>query len=132
DPGPHGLTYPLYTSALATVVLSRPEYSEQRPARDAWLAYLRQRQLTEKLRWQRDDPQFGGWGYAKDPPARPARDLPIASLMEPNLSATVFALEALRSSGCLQNDPAIQDARVFVERCQNFSAEADETNAAFD
>jgi squalene-hopene/tetraprenyl-beta-curcumene cyclase len=120
---PHGLTYPLYTSALSVILLSRPEYSQHRAARDLWLQRLRSLQLTEALGWQATDRQFGGWGYAKDPPARPPAGASFPTLSEPNLSATVFALQALRAAGCPADDPAVQKARQFVERCQNFQTD---------
>ena len=44
-----------------------------RKARDAWLAYLRERELTEDLGWQPADKQYGGWGYSPRLPRKPAR-----------------------------------------------------------
>jgi squalene-hopene/tetraprenyl-beta-curcumene cyclase len=41
-------------------------------------------------------------------------------LIESNLSATLFALEALRAAGCPDTDPVFKRALVFVERCQNW------------
>src|SRR5712692_5670073 len=41
DGGPHGLSYPLYTSALAVRFLTRLDYEKYGPAREAWLAFLR-------------------------------------------------------------------------------------------
>ena len=126
------LTYPVYTASLAVVVLSRLDLPEHRAARDAWLHYLYEQQLTEKLGWHREDPQFGGWGYAKEPPLRPAAGRPVPTVDEPNLSATVFALEALRAGGCTARDPALRDASVFVQRCQNFSDVHGEVEVALD
>jgi squalene-hopene/tetraprenyl-beta-curcumene cyclase len=50
-------------------------------------------------------------------------------LLESNLSATAFALQALRAAGCSSSDPAYAAALVFVKRCQNY---ADESDEAFD
>src|SRR5205823_2811541 len=97
-----------------------------------WLNYLCAQQLTERLGWRREDPQFGGWGYAKEPPYRPGPGRPAPTLHEPNLSATVFALQALRAAGCSPADPAVRNARVFVQRCQNFSERQSEAQPAFD
>jgi len=121
-PGPHGLNYPVYTAAGAVVVLSNPANADRRRARDAWLRYLRERQLTEALGWQPADTAYGGWGYSPDRPRKPQPGEPAAPLSDPNLSATVFALEALRAAGAKADDPAVRGGLAFVERCQNFSA----------
>jgi squalene-hopene/tetraprenyl-beta-curcumene cyclase len=130
--GPNGLSYPLYTSALAIRVLSQPGNEKHRKARDAWLAFLRKRQLTEDLGWQPADKPYGGWGYCHDIPRKPKPGEPTLPLTESNLSATVFALEALKAAGCASDDPAFQKALVFVERCQNFCDHAKEQDPAFD
>ena len=59
------------------------------------------------------DPAFGGAGYG--------------SKSRPDLSNTAFFIEALRSSGVAQNDPAIQRALAFVNRCQNLESPANDT-----
>jgi len=51
------------------------------------------------------DPAYGGAGYGKK--------------NRPDLSNTSFLIEALRSVGTSENDPAIQRALVFVSRTQN-------------
>ncbi|MGE3808582.1 MAG: prenyltransferase/squalene oxidase repeat-containing protein [Gemmataceae bacterium] len=121
-----GLSYPVYTSSLAVLLLDAPEFARERAA---WLAYLRQRQLTEELGWQPADKPYGGWGYAIALPRKPAPGA-LTSPVEANLSATVFALEAMRAAGVPENDPAIKKALVFVERCQNFKAK--DADPAFD
>jgi squalene-hopene/tetraprenyl-beta-curcumene cyclase len=113
-------------------VLSRDDFPHHHAARDAWLEYLCARQMTERLGWRRDDPQFGGWGYAKDLPLRPEPGGTVPALHEPNLSATVFALEALRMAGRRTSDTAIQDAKTFVQNCQNFSDREGDADATFD
>jgi squalene-hopene/tetraprenyl-beta-curcumene cyclase len=120
EPGPYGLSYPVYTSALATQMLSGPAGVDHRAARDAWLAYLRGRQLTEELGWQPEDRPYGGWGYSPGLPRKPAPGQPVPPLTESNLSATVFALDALRVAGVRADDPCFARARTFVERCQNY------------
>ena len=67
-------------------------------AQQAWLIYLRGRQLNESLGWQPADSEYGGWGYALDVPRKPAPGKPKEFLHESNLAATVFALAALRSA----------------------------------
>jgi hypothetical protein len=128
DEGEFGLSYPVYTAAGAVMVLSKSENVAHRRARDAWLKYLRQRQLTEDLGWQPRDREYGGWGYAGALPRKSNRE----PLTESNISATVFALEALRAADCPKTDPALAKARTFVERCQNYSADPRRHEKAFD
>lgn len=56
-----------------------------------------------------DDPFYGGAGYGGS--------------SRPDLSNTVFMLEALRETGLPADDPALQKALVFVSRCQNLDSE---------
>jgi len=118
-PGPSGWTYAVYTSAMSVVVLSRDEHREHIKARDRWLAFLRQHQFNEALGWRAGEVFYGGWGYADEPP-RKLPDQMIPRLYEPNISATIFALEGLRAAGVSANDPAVSAALDFVQRCQNY------------
>lgn len=59
------------------------------------------------------DPAFGGAGYG--------------SKSRPDLSNTAFFIEALRTTGVAQEDPAIQRALAFVNRCQNLESPANDT-----
>lgn len=67
--------------------------------------------FVKKLQWdggegkEESDPAFGGAGYGKK--------------SRPDLSNTAFMIEALRTVGTSENDPAIQRALVFVSRTQN-------------
>jgi squalene-hopene/tetraprenyl-beta-curcumene cyclase len=122
DGGPHGLSYPVYTAATAVMALSAPGMDSHRHARDAWLTYLRGRQLVEPLGWQADDREYGGWGFSSVLPRKPRQDQPTPPLTESNLSATVFALDALRAAG-VRDDSALKKALVFVERCQNWKGD---------
>jgi hypothetical protein len=132
DEGRYGLSYPVYTSALAVTVLSHPAAAGQEAAREAWLGYLRERQLTEGLGWQPADPEHGGWGYAHGPPHKPPPGVLLEPLALPNLSATVFALEALRAAGCPPDDPAVRRALSFVCCCQNYPEEPGRGEPAVD
>jgi Prenyltransferase and squalene oxidase repeat len=120
EAGRFGIAYPVYTSAGAVVVLSQPGTERHRKARDAWLAYLRERQLTEERGWQKADKQYGGWGYCPLIPRKPRPGELAHPLTESNLSATVAALEALHAAGIKSAEPAFSKALVFVGRCQNF------------
>jgi len=128
--GPYGLNYPAYTAALTVTALSGtgPEFDA---ARNAWLAYLTERQLTEALGWEPSDQAYGGWGYAHGLPRKPAPGVPAPLLTESNLSATVFAVEALRDAG-LASSSAAERALRFVGRCQNYAGEFDPGDPAFD
>ncbi len=67
--------------------------------------------FVKKLQWDEDegkdknDPAYGGAGYGKK--------------SRPDLSNTQFMIEALRTVGESENDPAIQKALEFVSRTQN-------------
>jgi squalene-hopene/tetraprenyl-beta-curcumene cyclase len=67
--------------------------------------------FVKKIQWDdgegkpESDPAFGGAGYGKK--------------SRPDLSNTAFMIEALRTVGESESDPAIQRALVFVSRAQN-------------
>jgi squalene-hopene/tetraprenyl-beta-curcumene cyclase len=132
DEGQFGLSYPVYSAALATRVLSLPGMETYRMARDAWLADLRRRQLDESLGWLPDDPAYGGWGYCHSIPRKPKPGEFVPQLLESNLSATVFALDALRAAGIRPTDGAYRKAFTFVRRCQNFVDDPERVDPAFD
>lgn len=119
DAGDAGLDYPVYTASLAVQVLSHPANKGHAAARDAWLRYLLDRQLSEKLGWKPTEKQFGGWGYCRVLPRKPDPDRFAPPLIESNLSATVFALDALRAAG-VTDKPVYEKALLFVRRCQNW------------
>ncbi len=132
DPRPREFSYPVYTSATAVLVLSHPANVRHRQARDAWLLYLRARQLTEELGWQERDREYGGWGYAAGLPRKPKPGEMAPLLTESNLSATLFALQALRGAGCPASDPAFRKALTFIKRCQNFNDDPRLRDPAYD
>ena len=113
-------SYPAYTAALAVRALSHPSLGKAPPARNAWLAELRGRQLTEALGWSKDDAAYGGWGYSTVIPKKPAPGTEVPdAFLESNLSATAFAIDALAAAGVHRLDPAMRAAAVFVRRQQN-------------
>src|SRR5207237_2127943 len=89
QPGPHGFSYPLYTAAGALMLFSDVKSNAEPKFRDAWLAYLRQRQLAEELGWQPADKEYGGWGYCPTLPRKPPAGHLTPPLTESNLSATL-------------------------------------------
>src|SRR5262249_18705170 len=70
-PPSYGSDFALYPSALAVSALSPPACPKHPAARDAWLTFLKQRQLTEELDWKPADREYGGWGYSRGVPRRP-------------------------------------------------------------
>jgi squalene-hopene/tetraprenyl-beta-curcumene cyclase len=128
----NGLAYPTYTAAGAVIALARQRNGQLQLACDAWLKYLRERQLAEPLGWQPDDAFYGGWGYASDVAHKPTQDEMLASLAEPNLSATVFALAAFRAAGIESGAPEMQKGLAFVRRCQNFDSDPTALDPMFD
>jgi len=104
--------YPYYAIPLTLLVLQRSGDVAFDAQIDALVKALRQRQFGVGRGTSKDDPSYGGWGYDLEPPSA-------------NLSATMLAIEALRSSGVPPEDPALVDARGFVERCQNFEGTGD-------
>jgi hypothetical protein len=131
-PPSYGFDFALYTSALTVSALSHPACPGHRTARDAWLKFLKQRQLTEELGWKPEDRAYGGWGYARGVPRKPRAGELIPPLTESNLSATTFALDALRAAGVPAKDPLFGKALVFVRRCQNWQDDPARRDPAFD
>jgi squalene-hopene/tetraprenyl-beta-curcumene cyclase len=77
------------------------------------VAYLRAQQFTEQNGWHPADPVYGAWGMGGE-----RRTPPDTGHVD--LSMTRYVLEALRAAGVPASDPVFEQARVFVERCQNF------------
>ncbi len=124
DAGQDGFPYPLYTAALTLAALSHGDIPQDDPevraARTAWLKYLLARQLTEQHGWTPADKQYGGWGYYPSIPKKPklGQIVPAQQLLESNLSATVFALDALKAAG-VTDSKILEPAKQFVLSCQN-------------
>ncbi len=117
EPG-GGFDYPVYTAALALRALSHLENPRHVAAKAAWARYLRARQLTRDLGWEPTDPHYGGWGYCRVIPKKPEPNGFAPPLTESNLSATLFALDALAAARLL-DEPTADAALVFLRRCQN-------------
>ncbi len=110
--------YPNYATALAVLALcrARPPGWEQTAGR--MVSYLRRQQFAEENGWRRDDAAYGAWGMGGEP-RRPPHPGHV------DLSMTRHVVQALAETGVPSTDPALERARVFVERCQNFGAGAD-------
>jgi hypothetical protein len=72
--------------------------------------YLRGLQVDEKTRGVgKEDLSYGGGGYSEK--------------RRPDLSNTAFLVDALKSAGASSDDQALQNALIFVSRCQNLESE---------
>jgi squalene-hopene/tetraprenyl-beta-curcumene cyclase len=103
-----------YETSLAIMALSRANTKGQYD--DLILSgqrYVKTAQWDEGEGLSLKDPAFGGAGYG--------------SKSRPDLSNTSFFIEALRSTGAPEDDPAIQRALAFVNRCQNLESPANDT-----
>ena len=114
-----GFDYPVYTAALALKALCHADGAGRAAAKAAWVKYLVARQLTEANGWAKTDPHYGGWGYSRGVPKKPAPGAFAPPLTESTLSATLFALDALTAAGALTPDAARAAAQV-LETWQNF------------
>jgi len=106
-----------YETCLAIMAFSKANsngrYSELIQAAEQ---FVKQQQWDEGEGITSDDPAYGGAGYG--------------SKSRPDLSNTAFLIDALRSAGCQEDDPAIQRALVFVSRCQNIESPHNRTEFA--
>lgn len=75
--------------------------------------FLKGIQWNEEQEREKEDPYYGGAGYAND--------------KRPDLSNTSFMIDALKATGNDENSEAIQKALIFVSRCQNLESEHNTT-----
>jgi squalene-hopene/tetraprenyl-beta-curcumene cyclase len=80
--------------------------------------FLRGSQWDEEEKIDKSDIRYGGADYG---PAKGKR---------PDLSNTQFLVEALKTLGAKDDDPAIQKALIFVSRCQNLESQYNQTPLA--
>lgn len=106
--GISGDDYPCYATALTLRAFSRTANAKA-PRLIHW---LRTQQMSPENRWRPSDLAFGAWGIGGMP-----RTAPDPGHID--LSMTRHVLEALAEAGTQANDPAMRNARVFVNRCQN-------------
>jgi len=135
EPGPRGLSFPVFTAGLASRVaaLSRQGAAE-RAALAAWVAYVRERQFAEHNGWGPVHAAYGGWGFSVAVPRleKPEPGRIAERFFEANLVATVYGVEALRSARVAPADPACEKALTFVKRCQNFADHPHQADPLYD
>jgi len=103
-----------YETSLAIMALSRANADGRYDALiQNGQKFVKTAQWDEGEGLSEKDPAFGGAGYG--------------SKSRPDLSNTSFFIEALRSTGAPEDDPAIQRALAFVNRCQNLESPANDT-----
>jgi hypothetical protein len=61
--------------------------------------------------------ESGGWSYST---AMPPTTGDLSPMQQPNLAATVMAIDGLRAAGLLADDPVLRKALAFVLSCQNY------------
>ena len=104
--------YPNYATALAVDALVAAQGRSSMADIAPMVAHLRAQQFSEANGWTPEHAAYGGWGMGGA-----IRRPPDAGHVD--LSMTRFVLEALRASGVDGSDPAMTQARVFLERSQN-------------
>jgi hypothetical protein len=140
DPRSDRLNFPVYSAAEISWVLGMddmgPRRAERLDAQRRWVQFVRDRQLNARLGWDAADPEFGGWGYSPAVPLKPAPGAGRGLMVGSNLSATVFAIGALRRTRATTqigpDDPIWRDILVFADRCQNFADDPAHADPRFD
>lgn len=126
-------SFPVYSLSGASWCVTLDGRDERRNrAERAFLNALLSRQLNEANGWTRDDTDFGGWGYFFNTPKKPDDPRLRHPLLRSNLSATVFAIGAMKHAKHDLGGKAWDDALRFVLRCQNFSDDEARRDPDFD
>lgn len=79
-------------------------------------SFIRGNQIDETKGKDKSDLSYGGEGYGGS--------------SRPDLSNTTYMIDALKSCGAKDDDPALQKALVFVSRCQNLESPHNTTQFA--
>jgi hypothetical protein len=105
--------YPNYSTGLAVTALCRAHRQGLEQQVNQMTAYLRAQQFTAQNGWRTSDPVYGAWGMGGD-----RRTPPDTGHVD--LSMTRYVIDALRAAAVPSSDPALREAGIFIERCQNF------------
>lgn len=114
------MIFPVYSLSEELVLLKDRNDKNSQTRRSQILSYLKERQMLESLGWKPEDATYGGWSESREVYARPEPPKRLDGSRQADLSSTLFVLEGLAATGMASTDPVIQNARGFVERCQNF------------
>jgi len=106
------VAYPLFTAGYAAQVFAAS--GDMRRAA-VWADGIESLRIRAELGWPADSAACGAWGDAVTPPRLPPEANPPPDMIEPNISATVLALQALRAAG-----RPTKSALPFIGSCQNF------------
>lgn len=102
---------PAYETSIALMTLQAANKSgKYTPVVEKAEKFVRGVQFNETTKTDKSDPKYGGAGYGP-------------GVGRPDMSNTVFFLEALQATGANKNDPAVQKAVIFLSRCQNLETE---------
>ncbi|HSU69196.1 MAG TPA: hypothetical protein VLJ39_20090 [Tepidisphaeraceae bacterium] len=124
--------FSIYTAALCLRLTAAAGPGEKlADDREFWLRFIRNEQLNAASLWAPSDPSFGGWSYAIGPPLKPGPGHTGNGLAFGNISATAYALAALRVAR-FEDQATFSAASAFVERCQNYSDDSANADPAFD
>ncbi len=101
-----------YITAVAVMALAAANDEQYKPAMEKAVAYLRKLQITPGAETEdgtvgEDSPFVGGVGYGEKG--------------RPDLSNVGMWMQAMHDAGVSGDDPAMQKAALFVNRCQNRS-----------
>ena len=119
------LIFPVYCLSMMLLAYADRKSAKWALKREEILSYLRKHQMDADLGWNTEDLPFGGWGESVKPYEKPAAGRMIEENRAPNLSNTMFALEALQAGGLQSGDAPLLAGLKFVERCQNFGDDKD-------
>jgi hypothetical protein len=97
-----------YHTSAAVIALSRTGNPAHKPVLDKAREFLRTIQLGEQAGVEKTNPFFGGAGYS-------------TGAKYSDLSNTAFWIDAMKELGVANDDPAMQNALVFVRRVTNNS-----------
>ncbi|MEO7653695.1 MAG: prenyltransferase/squalene oxidase repeat-containing protein, partial [Bryobacteraceae bacterium] len=104
--------YPNYATALSVQAICRARRPGWQRTIEPMLQYLRSQQFTEAHGWKREDAAYGAWGMG-------GVDLTPPNAGHVDISMTRHVLEAFAAADAKADDPALQRAAVFLDRCQN-------------
>ena len=107
------LQYPLFSASYATQFYASIGDTERACV---WANCVEALQLRPDLGWDAGDARCGGWSDAPSPPRVCLGMEHVPDMMNPNLSATVFAVSALAAVGRIER---AREAARFVKSCRN-------------